>query len=88
MRPSVVMEKHYPIQELASAPALDGLFEPQQSVTVLLSGMASLDVYASRLINLTPPGYVAPCKTLLSVYLFSSCDTFVKHAPLLRDVFG
>ncbi|GBN48371.1 hypothetical protein AVEN_150673-1 [Araneus ventricosus] len=29
-----------------------------------------LDVYASRLITLTPPEYGAPCETLLSVHLF------------------
>ncbi|GBO12877.1 hypothetical protein AVEN_196542-1 [Araneus ventricosus] len=29
-----------------------------------------LDVYASRLITLTPPEYGAPCETLLSVHFF------------------
>ncbi|GBN40767.1 hypothetical protein AVEN_182374-1 [Araneus ventricosus] len=29
-----------------------------------------LDVYASRLITLTPPEYGAPCETLLPVHLF------------------
>ncbi|GBM84170.1 hypothetical protein AVEN_126514-1 [Araneus ventricosus] len=29
-----------------------------------------LDVYASRLITLTPPEYGAPCETLLSLHLF------------------
>ncbi|GBO38602.1 hypothetical protein AVEN_24270-1 [Araneus ventricosus] len=29
-----------------------------------------LDVYASRLIMLTPPEYSAPCKALLSLHLF------------------
>ncbi|GBO34141.1 hypothetical protein AVEN_112212-1, partial [Araneus ventricosus] len=30
----------------------------------------ALDVYASHLITLTPPGYGAPCETLLSLHLF------------------
>ncbi|GBN30914.1 hypothetical protein AVEN_152140-1 [Araneus ventricosus] len=38
-----------------------------------------LDVYASRLITLTPPEYGAP---------LSSCDKFVKDAPLLREEIG
>ncbi|GBN00103.1 hypothetical protein AVEN_145566-1 [Araneus ventricosus] len=29
-----------------------------------------LDVYASRLITLTPPEYSAPCETLLSLHFF------------------
>ncbi|GBO04964.1 hypothetical protein AVEN_169708-1 [Araneus ventricosus] len=29
-----------------------------------------LDVYASRLITLTPPEYGSPCETLLSLHLF------------------
>ncbi|GBN93546.1 hypothetical protein AVEN_164835-1 [Araneus ventricosus] len=42
-----------------------------------------VDVYASRLIMLTAPEYGAPCDTALRTPL-SSCDNFVKHAPLLR----
>ncbi|GBL94302.1 hypothetical protein AVEN_208931-1, partial [Araneus ventricosus] len=30
----------------------------------------ALDIYASRLITLTPPEYEAPCETLLSVHIF------------------
>ncbi|GBM04935.1 hypothetical protein AVEN_126088-1 [Araneus ventricosus] len=45
------------------------------------------DVYANRLLTLTPPEYGAPCETLLSVPL-SSCDKYVKHAPLLREEIG
>ncbi|GBO06613.1 hypothetical protein AVEN_176518-1 [Araneus ventricosus] len=47
-----------------------------------------LDVYASRLITLTPPKYSAPCETLLSVHLFHPAIKFVKHAPLLREDIG
>ncbi|GBO32122.1 hypothetical protein AVEN_60324-1 [Araneus ventricosus] len=45
-----------------------------------------LDIYASRLITLTPPEYGAPSETLLLCTLLSSCDKFVKHASLLRFV--
>ncbi|GBM02554.1 hypothetical protein AVEN_178486-1 [Araneus ventricosus] len=48
-----------------------------------------LDVYASRLITLTSPEWCAPFETLLSLRTsFSSCDKFVKHAPLLREEIG
>ncbi|GBO14865.1 hypothetical protein AVEN_10696-1 [Araneus ventricosus] len=42
-----------------------------------------LDVYASRLITLTPPEYGAPCETPHSV--LSSCHKFTKHAPFLCE---
>ncbi|GBM71447.1 hypothetical protein AVEN_127410-1 [Araneus ventricosus] len=35
-----------------------------------------LDVYASRLITLTPPEYGTPCETLLSVHLFHPAINF------------
>ncbi|GBN88347.1 hypothetical protein AVEN_53730-1 [Araneus ventricosus] len=35
--PSIVLGKHYPVQELAPVLVLDGLFEPQQHVAVPLS---------------------------------------------------
>ncbi|GBN75408.1 hypothetical protein AVEN_146956-1 [Araneus ventricosus] len=36
----------------------------------LLRSWQVFDIYASRLITLTPPEYGAPCETLLSVHLF------------------
>ncbi|GBO27546.1 hypothetical protein AVEN_238571-1 [Araneus ventricosus] len=38
MWPSVVLEEHYPIQELAPDLLLDGLFEPKQRVAIPLYG--------------------------------------------------
>ncbi|GIX67346.1 hypothetical protein CEXT_45891 [Caerostris extrusa] len=34
---SVVMEKHYPLRNLVPALVLDGLFEPQPLIAILLS---------------------------------------------------
>ncbi|GBM29217.1 hypothetical protein AVEN_115991-1 [Araneus ventricosus] len=36
----------------------------------LLRAWQDLDVYATRLITLTPPEYGAPCEKLLSLHLF------------------
>ncbi|GBN90902.1 hypothetical protein AVEN_10421-1 [Araneus ventricosus] len=44
------------------------LIHSQNRATV---GHIVLDVYASRLITLTPPDYGAPCQPLLSVHLFN-----------------
>ncbi|GBM37057.1 hypothetical protein AVEN_228076-1 [Araneus ventricosus] len=38
--------------------------------TCACPGRSKFDVYASRLITLTPPEYGAPCETLVYVHLF------------------
>ncbi|GBM06380.1 hypothetical protein AVEN_266340-1 [Araneus ventricosus] len=107
MWPSVVLEKHYPIRELARALVVDGLafcglgdaqfftyrqfnsnfargdpmILPYELIHSRNRGTVGhnvclprawqvLDVYASRLIRLTPPEYGSPCEALLSVHLF------------------
>ncbi|GBO46421.1 hypothetical protein AVEN_86904-1 [Araneus ventricosus] len=46
-------------------------------------GHIVLDIYAFRFLTLTLPKYRAPLRTPRS-----SCDKFVKHAPLLREEIG
>ncbi|GBO19600.1 hypothetical protein AVEN_160904-1 [Araneus ventricosus] len=48
----------------------------------LLRAWQVLDVYASRLIPLTPPEYGAPCETLLFVHLFHPAINLWSMLPL------